>query len=181
MSKTKEANIILALKAIQNNPKLSARHASEIYKVPRTTLRNRMAGRPARQDTHANNKRLTKIEEEVIVQYVLDWDSRGYSLVLADVEDMANSLLRDRGSGAVGKHWAQRFVASESRLKTRVNRIYDYQRALCEDPDVINAWFNLVSNTRKKYGILDCDTYNFDEIGFMMGISSPKIVITHSD
>jgi hypothetical protein len=94
---------------------------------------------------------------------------------------MANSLLRDRGGGAVGKHWAQRFVASETRLKTRVNRMYDYSRALCEDPDVINGWFDLVSNTRAKYGILDGDTYNFDETGFMMGVGAPKTVVTGAD
>jgi hypothetical protein len=63
-----------------------------------------MAGRTARQDTHPNCKRLTKTEEEVIIQYVLDWDSRGYSLVLADMEDMANILLRDRNGGTIGKN-----------------------------------------------------------------------------
>lgn len=94
---------------------------------------------------------------------------------------MANSLLRDRGGGAVGINWAERLVTSEPCLKTRVNRIYDYRRALCEDPDVINAWFNLFSNTREKYGILDCDTYNFNELGFMMGVGLPKIVATHLD
>jgi hypothetical protein len=63
--------------------------------------------------------------EEVLVQYVLDWDSRGYSFVLKDVENMANSLLRDRGGGAVGINWAERLVTSEPYLKTRVNCVYD--------------------------------------------------------
>jgi hypothetical protein len=59
--------------------------------------------------------------------------------------------------------------------------MYDYQRALCEDPDIINAWFDLVLNIRAKYGILDSNTYNFDETGFMMGIGAPKTVVTGAD
>ena len=89
----KESTIQLAIQAIQKDPKLSRRRASRLYNIPESTLRDRMSGRTAQQDTHPNNKRLTKTEEEVIVQYVLDWDSRGYSLVFQDDEDMANSLL----------------------------------------------------------------------------------------
>ena len=36
-------------------------------------------------------------------------------------------------------------------------------------------------NTKAKYGILNEDTYNFDETGFMMGIITPIMVITTSD
>ena len=34
---------------------------------------------------------------------------------------------------------------------------------------------------RNKYGIQDCDLYNFDETGFMMGIIQPSMVVTRSD
>ncbi|EDN92476.1 hypothetical protein SS1G_08339 [Sclerotinia sclerotiorum 1980 UF-70] len=63
----------------------------------------------------------------------------------------------------------------------RFNRIYDFQRALCEDSELIERWFRLVSNMRAKYGILDCDFYNFDETGFMMGQISLHIVVTKAD
>lgn len=61
------------------------------------------------------------------------------------------------------------------------NRVYDFQRALCEDPELIGAWFRLVENMRMKYGVLDCDFYNFDETGFMMGQITPGMVVTHAD
>jgi hypothetical protein len=38
------------------------------------------------------------------------------------------------------------------------------------DPAVINPWFDLVQNTKRKYSILDGDTYNFDKTGFTMGV-----------
>lgn len=46
---------------------------------------------------------------------------------------------------------------------------------------LIGKWFKLVRNMRAKYGILDCDFYNFDETGFMMGVICPGIVVTRSD
>ena len=62
-----------------------------------------------------------------------------------------------------------------------MSRVYDFQRALCEDPDQINAWFRLVANMRTKYGIQDCDFYNFDETGFMMGVICGNMVVTRAD
>ncbi|KAK1838267.1 hypothetical protein CCHR01_19109 [Colletotrichum chrysophilum] len=34
---------------------------------------------------------------------------------------------------------------------------------------------------RSKYGIQDCDFYNFDKTGFMMGMIRPRMVVTRSD
>jgi len=34
---------------------------------------------------------------------------------------------------------------------------------------------------RTKYGILDCDVYNFDETGFMIGVICPGLIVTRSD
>jgi hypothetical protein len=47
-----------------------------------------------------------------------------------------------------------------------VSRPRDYWRVLCSNLTVISPWFDLVRNVKAKYGILDEDTYNFDETGF---------------
>jgi hypothetical protein len=62
-----------------------------------------------------------------------------------------------------------------------MNRKYDYKRALCEDPIIIGDWFKLVESIRAKYGIVDEDTYNFDETGFMMGMITSRAVVTSSE
>jgi len=36
-------------------------------------------------------------------------------------------------------------------------------------------------NTKAKYGILDEDTYNFDETSFIIGVIIPNMVVTTSD
>ena len=94
---------------------------------------------------------------------------------------MVNSLLATRREKPVGKLWAHRFVQRRPELKTRLSRAYDFQRALCEDPNQINAWFRLVANMRAKYGIQDCDFYNFNETGFMMGVIGSSMVVTRAN
>ena len=113
--------------------------------------------------------KLTAIEEEVIIKYILDLDARGYSPSLTQVRDMADKLLVARSKDKVGKNWPASFVKRIPELQMKFSRKYDYQRALCEDPEAITGWFRLVENTKAKYGILDEDTWNFDESGFMMG------------
>jgi hypothetical protein len=178
---TQEARIILAIEAIRTSKKLSKRSAAKIYEVPEATLRHRIAGRTYRPEIKANCYKLNDLEEDTIIRYILDLDSRGFAPRIASVQDMANLLLKSRGALCVGKNWPYRFVQRRPELKTRFNRVYDFQRALCEDPELIGAWFRLVENMRAKYGIVDSDFYNFDETGFMMGIIAPAMVVTRAD
>jgi hypothetical protein len=136
---TNEARIILAMEAVRSSSKMSIRRAAKLYSVPHSTLAHRIAGRTPRTETKANCHNLTELEEEVIVRYILDLDTRGFAPRLAGVEDMANYILESRGGKRVGKLWAHRFVQRRPELKTRFNRVYDFQRALYEDPELIGA------------------------------------------
>ncbi|EDN93931.1 hypothetical protein SS1G_09798 [Sclerotinia sclerotiorum 1980 UF-70] len=124
---------------------------------------------------------MTELEEKSLLQYMLDMDERGFSPRISDIEDMANYILETRGTKKVGKLWAHRFVKRYTELKTRFNCVYDFQKALCKDSELIERWFRLVSNMQTKYGILDCDFYNFDETGFMMGQISLYITDNKTD
>ena len=178
---TQEAKIILAIEAIRTSKKLSRRKAAKLYQVPYSTLNDRMNGLLPLPERRPANIKLTILEEEVIIRNILDMDSRGFAPRLAGVEDMANYILKSRGGKRVGKLWAHRFIQRQPALKTRFNRVYDFQRALCEDSELIGSWFRLVENMRVKYGVLDCDFYNFDETGFMIGVICPAMVVTRAD
>lgn len=178
---SKESRIITALQALQKDPTLSTRAAGRIYSVPEATLRARRNGTTARRDSIPNSRLLTDSEESAIVKHILDLDLKGFPPRLCGVEDMANRLLAERGERRVGVRWAKNFVQRQPELSTRLTRRYDYQRAKCEDPEIIRAWFNLVKNTIAKYGITQSDIYNFDETGFMMGVISTSMVVTSSE
>ena len=81
----------------------------------------------------------------------------------------------------IGKRWVLNFLSRHPELKSKYNRKYDYQRAKCEDPEIVNAWFQLVRDTIIKYGIVDTDIYNFDETCFQIGVISTSKVITATD
>ena len=176
-----EGTLSLAIQATQDTVPDSIRHASKAFGVPRTTLRRRRAGQRSRAENEPNSKRLTALEEEVIVSRILELDAKGLGATRTMVEEMANDLLAARGEGPVGKHWVDRFKTRTKKIELQRSRPYDRQRALNEDARVITRWFELVKKTKEKYGILDEDTHNFDESGFMMGVIKSQMVFTASE
>jgi len=102
-SALKESRVILALEALQKNPKLSLHAAAKIYNVTINTIRNRRDGKPARYDTTPSSRRLTNSEEEAIIQYILELIARSFPPRLYSMEDIANQLLYVRDAPPIGK------------------------------------------------------------------------------
>ncbi|RFU26589.1 hypothetical protein B7463_g9746, partial [Scytalidium lignicola] len=97
---------------------------------------------------------------------------------------MANILIAERGEPSphpVGKNWFGDFLKRHPELTTKYIRRYNYKRAKCKDPKLIQEWFDNVIAMKAQYGILDEDTYNFDKTGFTMGIIAFTKVVTSSD
>ena len=167
-----EGRLQLANKAIQDGIFNSIREAARAYDVPHSTLTRRVQGIAPKRGTPAATRKLTQQEEDVLVRWILDMDSRGYAPRVGDVSRKANILLTERVRGTltipstVGANWATKFVHRRPELRSDYLRKKDSQRALCENPNIIQEWFNLVRNTVAKYGIVDDDVWNFDETGF---------------
>jgi hypothetical protein len=70
-----EGNILLALSAFQSGQYTSLYAASKMYNVPKNTLYRRMNGSTLREDYIPNNKKLSHVEEEAIVQNILKLDA----------------------------------------------------------------------------------------------------------
>jgi len=102
---TQEARIILVIKAIWIFKKLSCRSVAKIYKVPETTLRYRMIGLTVYNETRPNYQKLSKLEERILIWYILDLDSRGFISWFAGVEDIANYILESRKGDCINKLW----------------------------------------------------------------------------
>jgi hypothetical protein len=98
-----EARILLTLQALQNNQKLSVRRAADTYEVPRNTLRRRQDGIQSRRDTTQKSRRLSNLEEEIVVHFIVNLDSRGFPPRYSFIKEIANSLLADRNAPPIGK------------------------------------------------------------------------------
>src|SRR5450432_1634515 len=184
-----EGRIALAVEALKQGFFTSVRSAARSYDVPHMTLSRRVRDILARRDKRPTNCKLTATEELTLVQWILSMDQRGLAPRPEYVRQMANLLIAKRSDSnpnpdpksLVGERWVYNFVQRHQALRTRYNRKYDYQRAKCEDPQVIKDWFRLVKNVIAKYGIQEEDIYNFDETGFQMGVISTAKVITSSE
>lgn len=100
---TKEGRIILAIEAIRTTKKISIRRAAKTYNVPEASIRHRMKGRVAVLETRNPRHNLTSSEEDALVRYILDLDTRGFPPRIEGVKNMANSLLTTRRAKPVGK------------------------------------------------------------------------------
>jgi hypothetical protein len=190
----REERIQLAIEALDSGQIRSIRSAATTFDIPSTTIHNRLRGRVPRQEAQVTNRKLSSTEEEALVQWIDSMDQRGMSPSFSYIRQMADLLIFERGSmvladasvldastATVGENWVRRFLNRHDELKSRYNRKYDYQRALCEDPAIISPYFERVRKTIESYGIPDDDIYNFDETGFQMGVASTAKVVTRAD
>jgi hypothetical protein len=94
---------------------------------------------------------------------------------------MADLLLFKCNAPLVGKNWTSNFIKHHTEIKTKFSCKYNYKRAQCEDPAIIEDWFKLVQNTVAKYEIVEEDIYNFDEAVFLIGVITTAKVVTSSE
>ena len=74
-TQSKEARILLAIQALESNPKLKVFKAAKIYDVPEATLRNRMNGTAPKAETQLKKRLLDELEEKVLLEYIVDLDN----------------------------------------------------------------------------------------------------------
>jgi hypothetical protein len=75
-------------------------------------------------------------------------DQCGMPPRIASVREMADLFLAASSQSAtpstVGQNWVRKFINRNPELRSQYNHKYNYQRAKCEDPILIQAWFQRV-------------------------------------
>jgi hypothetical protein len=99
--------------------------------------------------------------------------------------NMLRSTLRDRMNGRTTlserRPPAQKLTELEESVLLQYIFDLDSKGPYTKIPELISAWFRLVENIRVKYSVLDCNFYNFDETGFMIGVICSVIVVIRAD
>jgi hypothetical protein len=62
---------------------------------------------------------MTKLEEKAIEEGILEYSARGLPVTRAEVQDIADRLLRERNSRPVGKNWVDNFIKRTPKLRMR--------------------------------------------------------------
>ena len=133
-----EVKINLTISSIKQREIQNVRRVVTTYNISRTIMFRRRIGISSRQECEVNSKKIIKLEEKIIVEHILELNSQEFSFTYSIARDMTNKLLAKRQISPIGKNWPNNFVARTSTLKTRMNRSYDYKRAMCEDSEIID-------------------------------------------
>jgi hypothetical protein len=78
--------------------------------VDHRKLGRRLSSIHPRRDIPANSRKLTDLEESVLVQHILDLATKGFPPWMSIVEDIANRLLATPNTPRIGTRWALNFV-----------------------------------------------------------------------
>ena len=66
-------------------------------------------------------------------------------------------------------------------MKTHYSQKYNLQCAQCENPKIVQKWFELIQLTVEQYDITDKDIYNFNKTEFAMNfITTAKMIIQNN-
>ena len=167
---SKNERIKLAIEAFHKGQFKSKTACARAFDVAPKTLMDRLNGTASREEMIANGRKLSDIEEDTLSRWILDMYECGLPLRISNVRYLAQLLLSARlkssEKAAIGEQWVNQFIQRHPELKSKYTRQYDYQRAKCENPELIKNWFTCVQETIQKYGILEQDIYNMDETGF---------------
>ncbi|RJE25947.1 Pogo transposable element [Aspergillus sclerotialis] len=91
-----EGRILLAIQAIKKQEISTIREAARRFEVPKSTLLRRLNNIPNRAETRANNYKLTEIEEESLLKWIISLNNRGAAPRPTTVRETANLLLAAR-------------------------------------------------------------------------------------
>ena len=96
---------------------------------------------------------------------------------------MAEELLRLKGDDEpIGINWPSKFLKRHPSIKSVYVPPLDKERAMAEDPKIIDHWFGLFSQLKEQYNIDHRDVYNMDEKGFLQGfIPKLKVMINKNE
>jgi hypothetical protein len=133
-----EGSILLAMSAFQSGQCASVSAAARNYNVSRATLTRRLIGGTTREDYTPTNKKLTNIEEEMLLRNILKLDTQGLSPTVSLVRAMADTICKARGASCVGVKWTKNFIGGTPSLNIGFGGHMSVRR-FREDPEITKA------------------------------------------
>jgi hypothetical protein len=179
-----EARIQEALAVMKHEEKPNISRYARDFDVPRLRLSRRYHGSYSRSDRPATNRKLTTLEELVVIDYIKRIDRLFIPLIVRLIRLTADSVLRITHDGPpseaprVSHIWTARFLERHPTWYRRVAKPLEIDRKTAHSIEDISAWFELFQTTVKKYSILPSDLWNFDETGYNIGMAGETVVIT---
>ena len=169
--------MVRAFEAVHQG-ELSVCRAAEEYGVPRSTLQDKVAGRFV-LNARSGWALLTANEEKHLAEFLIGCASIGYAKSRKAVLSIVQQILDSRGVTAeVTKGWWDSFHKRHPNLKLRQAEPLAYARAMANDREVINKYFDMLEETIQENGLTNrpAQIFNCDETGLPLTHKPPKVV-----
>ena len=125
----KESMVEKGLYRIQNGASI-AKTSREVG-IPRSTLRDRLSGRLPIQEAKADCQRLSPMQEEFLVNWILTEEYAGRAPTKVQVQGFAQLIVANGGDNrAIGINWVDRFTHRHKEIQTKVGRPLEAARSL---------------------------------------------------
>jgi len=159
----------------------SQRSAAKAWGIPRSTLQDRMKGRRPHKIAHQQQQRLTPDQEEFLVEWIIDEDSRAQPPSHQRVREMAIRILKSNGDRCpLGHKWVENFLHRQPRVSSVVGRSIETSRAGAAGSEAIQAFLELFERTVKRLDIQADDIWNMDETGIALGVCTNTRVLARA-
>jgi hypothetical protein len=168
-----------AIELIQKHPGTTAAEAARKTRCAYYRLTRRLNGTPRLSSRGGHNKKLIVPESTALKHYLLMCYQIGRPANIDNTVAAANSILRCQGFQATAtKRWAKEWLTRENAfLKTLRSKPLESKRRAVHNLESIESHFVEFKRCKDHWHILDDDTYNFDETGYMIGMVSGSLVI----
>ncbi|KFA81551.1 hypothetical protein S40288_09929 [Stachybotrys chartarum IBT 40288] len=135
------------------------RHGAREFRVPESTLRDRLRGR-------------------VSLNWILAEERAGRAPMKAQVLAFAESIAAINGkAGPFGNNWVDRFLQRNEEAQTKVSQALEALRALSTTEDHVRAHIRRLTQLQLERNFTPSNTYNADETGVTEGESAAGRVI----
>lgn len=169
----------MAIAAVEKGT--SIRGAAEMYGIPQATLHDHISGR-VRGSKPGPTPYLTTEEEEELASFLIRCAKIGYphtrQQVMATIQEIVN--FKPQFHDVITNGWWERFKQRHSYLTLRTAIPLSYVRAMAQDQESLDRYYDLLESTLKENDIFNRPTnlFNCDETGMPL---NPKPLKTVSE
>ncbi len=159
---------------------LSVRRAAEQYRVPKSTLSDRVTGR-VQFGSHSGPARyLSDAEEEELVSFLCGSARMGYARMKKDIMAIVEEVVVSKGKQQVhvSNGWWEAFRQRHPNLTLRTVEKLSYARSMASDVNVIDRYFDLLEQTILENGLADSPSqiFNCDETGLPLEHTPSSVI-----
>ena len=151
--------------------------------MPKSTLYDRVSGHVAFGAKSGPPRYLTDGEEKELSNFLVGCSRIGYARSRKQVISLVGGIVakktgRKPEEVTITTGWWNSFKKRHPQLTLRTASRLAYSRAVANDPEVIENYFDLLEETLRQNGILDQPTqlFNCDESGFSMDHKPGKLI-----